>query len=100
MPRDHIPSFDDLRSDLAGDILQLGQRLAKLLKERFQVRRVAFCFMGSDVPQLHAHVVPLVAPTDITSRRYIGEEQLTFRATPRVSSDELGSIAADLRLAL
>jgi histidine triad (HIT) family protein len=100
VPRAHVPYFDDLPPDLAADIIFLGQRLAKLLKARSNVRRVAFCFTGGDVPHAHAHVLPLVAPTDITSRRYIAEEQITFRAMPRASEDELAEMAAALRAGL
>ena len=38
--------------------------------------------------------------TDITSRRYIAEERLTFRSMPRVTAEELASNAAALRAAL
>jgi histidine triad (HIT) family protein len=35
--------------------------------------------------------------TDITSRRYIAEEKLTFRGVPRVLSEELAATATQLR---
>lgn len=38
--------------------------------------------------------------SDITSRRYIIEDDLTFRPTPRAAPDELAETAARLRQAL
>src|SRR5262245_22806550 len=97
VPRDHYAYFDDLPPDLAAAAIQLGQRLAALLKRTEGVRRVSFCFTGGDVAHAHAHIVPLHAPTDITSRRYIVEEQVTFRPTPRVPDAELAALAERLR---
>jgi hypothetical protein len=41
--------------------------------------------------------VPLVAGTDIRSRRYIAEETITFRDMPRVPDAELAETAAHPR---
>jgi diadenosine tetraphosphate (Ap4A) HIT family hydrolase len=64
------------------------------LKRIEGVQRVAFCFSGSDIPHAHAHLVPLHASTDITSRRYIVEDRITFRPTPRAPDEELAAVAA------
>jgi histidine triad (HIT) family protein len=98
--REHYASFDALPAEVAQEILRLGQRLAPQMRERWHVERVAFMFTGTDIAHAHAHVLPLVEPTDITSRRYIAEEQLTFRSTPRAPDDELAATAAALRAAL
>ena len=97
IPKQHFPYFDDIPPALAGRILALGQRLAGPLKQLFGVRRVAFCFSGNDIAHAHAHLLPLHNGTDITSRRYIAEETLTFRPTPRMPDDELAQIAARIR---
>jgi len=97
VPRAHYAYFDDLPADLAAEIVQLGQKLAAALKRTYGVKRVAFLFTGGDVPHAHAHVVPLVSPVDITSRRYIAEPKLTFRSTPRIADEELSATAATLR---
>ena len=47
----------------------------------------------------HAHVVPMVSPTDITSLRYIEAENIRFRSTPRTPDDELAAVASTLRKA-
>jgi len=98
--RDHYPYFDNLPPALAAEIIEAGQRLARVLKQQQGVKRVSFLFTGGDIAHVHAHVVPMVAPTDITSRRYIAEEKLTFRAMPRLSDEELAASADALRLAL
>jgi histidine triad (HIT) family protein len=100
IPRDHYPTFDDLTAELASRIIILGQRLARILKVRHKVSRAAFLFTGGDIAHAHAHVVPMIAPTDITSRRYIAEEEITFRPIARPSDEELGQVALGLRQAL
>jgi histidine triad (HIT) family protein len=100
IPRVHYACFDELPPDLAARIVTLGQRLSACLKAIYGVRRVGFLFTGGDVPHAHAHVVPLVDKTDITSRRYIVEEDLTFRDTPRVPDAELARTAERIRSSL
>jgi histidine triad (HIT) family protein len=100
VPREHYPYFDALPSEVAHEILHVGQRLAPVLREQWKVERVAFMFTGTDVVHAHAHVLPMVEPTDVTSRRYIAEERLTFRTTPRVPDPELAATAALLKEAL
>lgn len=100
IPRDHYPTFDDLTAELASRIIILGQRLARILKVTHQVSRAAFVFTGNDVAHAHAHVLPLHAATDITSRRYIAEDNITFRPIERPSEAELGRVAFTLREAL
>jgi histidine triad (HIT) family protein len=97
VPRAHHACFDDLPPELAARILHLGQRLAAAQKRLYGVRRVAFCFTGSDVPHAHAHLLPMHAPTDITSRRYIVEEKITFRTPPRIPDVVLDETASRFR---
>lgn len=100
IPRDHYPTFDDLTAELASRIIVLGQRLARILKAKNGVSRAAFLFTGGDIAHAHAHVLPMIAPSDITSRRYIAEEEITFRPIPRPGEEELGQVAFILREAL
>lgn len=95
--RDHFSYFDDLPADLAGEIVYTGQEIARAQKKLYGVDRVAFLFSGGDIPHVHAHVVPMREKTDITSRLYIVEERLTFRATPAVSRQELDVVARELK---
>jgi histidine triad (HIT) family protein len=100
VPRAHHAFFDEMPPELAAEIVQLGQKLAGALKRIWGVRRVGFLFTGGDVEHVHAHVVPLVAGTDITSRRYIAEETITFRNMPQVPDAELAETAVRIRSAL
>jgi histidine triad (HIT) family protein len=100
VPREHFPYFDDAPADLLAAVVTVGQKLARAMKRTLQVPRVAFLFTGGDIAHVHAHAVPIHEETDITSRRYIVEEPLTFRCLPCASDRELARTAADLRRAL
>jgi histidine triad (HIT) family protein len=71
IPKVHVATFELLSPALITKIVTLGQQLARRMKERYRVERVAFLFTGGDVAHAHAHVVPLHEQTDITSARYI-----------------------------
>ncbi|MGH6859960.1 MAG: HIT family protein [Phyllobacterium sp.] len=96
IPKRHYDYFDDLPKKLAAEILGLGQEIARVQKKIFGVERVGFLFTGGDVAHAHAHVVPLVTGTDITSRRYIAETRLTFRDAPRAANADLAQIASEI----
>ena len=97
IPREHFAYFEDLPGATASRIIHLGQRLSRAMKALYGVPRVAFLFSGGDHAHAHAHVVPMHEKTDITSRRYIAEETLTFRGLARAPSAELAATAARLR---
>ncbi|MEX0760116.1 MAG: HIT domain-containing protein, partial [Tistlia sp.] len=94
--RDHHADFTELPEAVAQRMLSLGRRIGLLQKRLYGVERAAFFFTGSDVPHVHAHVVPMVEKTDVTSRRYIAEPELTFRAPPHASAAELVAVARRL----
>ena len=100
MPREHFPYFDDAPAELLVAIVTVGQQLARAMKQTLQVPRVAFLFTGGDIAHVHAHAVPIHEETDITSRRYIVEDNVTFRSLPSPSDRELARTASDLRRAL
>jgi histidine triad (HIT) family protein len=100
VPKRHFSYFEDTPADIAASMLALGQRLARVMKEVYRVAQVGFLFAGSDIPHVHAHVVPMHEKTDLTSRHYIAERKLTFRETARASDDELRATAAQLAGAL
>ena len=64
------------------------------------MQRVGLFFTGVDIAHAHAHVVPMVEPTDITSRQYIAEPSLTFRPAPPATTADLNDAAASIRSAL
>ena len=100
VPRQHFPYFDDAPADLLAAVVTVGQKLARAMKRTLQVPRVAFLFTGGDIAHVHAHAVPIHEETDITSRRYIVEENVTFRGLPPASEAELARTASELRRAL
>jgi histidine triad (HIT) family protein len=100
MPRQHFAYFDDAPAELLAGIVTVGQQLARAMKQTLRVPRVAFLFTGGDIAHVHAHAVPIHEETDITSRRYIVEDNVTFRGLPSPSDRELARTAADLRRAL
>lgn len=100
LPKQHYDCFEDMPPALAASILQLGQKLARVMKKMYGVARVGFMFTGTDVAHAHAHVVPMVEGTDLTSRRYIAEENLTFRPPEMAAPGELQKTADKLRAAL
>jgi histidine triad (HIT) family protein len=97
IPRDHYAYFDDLPEDLAGHMLSVGQRLARSMKRLYGVERVGLVFSGSDIAHAHAHIVPMHEATDITSRRYIVDEEVRFASLPRMEAAVLAGHARKLR---
>lgn len=100
VPRQHHAYFDDMPAELAAEVVAMGQRIARIQKTLYGVERVGFMFTGTDIAHVHAHVVPLHEPTDLTSRRYIAEEQLTFRPTARATPEALQATGDRLSSAL
>lgn len=100
IPRAHFDYFDCMPAELAAEIVQLGQKLARAMKAHYLVERVAFLFTGTDVSHAHAHVVPMHAKADITSPAYIAEQNLSFGPAPQASAQALDEAAAALRAAL
>ena len=95
VPRAHFAYYDDLPSEVAHEVMRVAQRLAPALRAGFKVERVGLFFTGVDIAHAHAHVVPMVEPTDVTSRQYIAEETLTFRPAALAPAAELDA-SADL----
>lgn len=100
IPKEHYPFFDDVPPQVLGEMTVLAQRLAKAMKASFEVERVGFAFTGVDVSHAHAHVVPLHAADDLTSRRYIVEEVVTYRRPDTPPREELAATQEKLRAAL
>jgi len=101
IPKQHFETFDVLPAELAGRIIALGQALARKLKSIYHVDRVAFVFTGGDIAHAHAHVVPMVEKTDITSARYIvGAQELRWASEHlNADRDTLCSVRQQLGMA-
>jgi histidine triad (HIT) family protein len=100
VPKQHFAYFDDAPADIVTAIVLLGQSFARAMKRLYGVPRVAFLFSGGDVAHVHAHVIPMHERTDVTSRRYIIENTVTFRSMLPAPDSELAQTAAELRRAL
>jgi histidine triad (HIT) family protein len=98
-PKRHFSYFDEVPTDVISPIVACGQRLASAMKRLYCVPRVAFFFAGGDIAHAHAHVVPMHHKSDITSPRYIVEQNLTFCSAPRASDGDLARCASELRQA-
>ncbi|MDU8928019.1 HIT family protein [Alisedimentitalea sp. MJ-SS2] len=96
IPQEHFPYFDDLPADLAASIMHLGQRLARVQKSELGVDKVGFMFSGGDVAHVHAHLVPMHEKTDLTSRRYIVEENVSFAPCLPADVDDLAAMAEQI----
>lgn len=96
IPTSHFEYFEDLPFNIACEIMELGQRLARVQKRVLGVERVAFLYTGSDISHAHAHLVPIVQNEDITSRRYIQESKVTFKSRPNPGNIELAKMAGRL----
>lgn len=100
LPKEHFDYFEQIPAGLAGAIVTFAQKLGRAAKRLYGVQRVGFMFTGTDVAHAHAHVVPMVEATDLTSRRYIAEDKLTFRALEQAAAQELAEAASKLKAAL
>ncbi len=97
VPKQHYAYFDELPPDLLAEMGALAQLFAKALKAIYGVKRVGFAFTGTDIAHTHGHVIPLVSPDDLTSRRYIAEEVVTYRLPDTPPRDELKRTAERIR---
>lgn len=96
IPKMHYDYFDDLPSDVAAEIMDVGQKLARKMKMHLGVGRVSFCFTGGDVQHAHAHIVPLHDKHDITSARYITTKGIVFSTSHlKADADELARMQTD-----
>ena len=97
---EHHAYFEDLPAATSARVMHVGQLLAGIMKRTYGVPRVAFVFTGDQIAHAHAHVVPMVDDTDVTSRRYIVEAHVTFAPAPAARAADLAATAARLRAAL
>jgi histidine triad (HIT) family protein len=100
VPEVHVETFEDLAPDSVSAIVLLGQRVARVQKRLYGVRRVGFVFSGNDVAHVHAHVIPLHDKTDLTSMRFFALGSNLPRRDLSISRAEMDCTAAKLAEAL
>src|SRR5262245_44510806 len=59
IPKQHFDYFYDVPGPVITRIMLFGQKLATVMKELYSAPRVAFAYIGGELPHAHAHVVPL-----------------------------------------
>lgn len=96
IPKAHHVWFEDMPPDLATRVTGCAQRLARAMKEIYKVERVALLYTGIHVPHVHAHVVPMHHPHDVTSRAYLADGLDGYSIPARLPEGEMTAIAGKL----
>lgn len=96
IPKAHHVWFEDMPAGLAMQVMTCAQKLARGMKQIFKVERVALFYTGIHVPHVHAHVVPMHHPHDVSSQAYMGEGLDSYQIPPRLPEAEMATIAGEL----
>jgi len=92
IPKDHYDSDPtDMPDDKYCDLFLAAKEVAKLLKERLDVKRVAMVVEGIGVNHMHVKLYPLYGT---------GEGHLTTELGPQKSTEELESVSEKIRTSL
>jgi len=101
IPKLHIDHFSDLPDETAAKVLEVGQRLARRMRETLRPPRVGLLVGGFSVPHAHLHVVPLHDPHDLTSQAYAppgaGPIAYDIAHVPPAAPGDLSAMADRLR---
>lgn len=97
IPKRHFETFDITPLHIATQLMLAGQEIGRALKSIHKVKRVGFVCTGGDVLHTHAHIVPMFASTDITSRAYIFADNIEFRPAPLAGHEDLRHMAENIR---
>ncbi len=102
IPKKHIDHFTDIDGKLAGHIMEIAQRLATKIKEKFHPQRIGYVVSGYGVPHAHFIIVPLHHTNDITSEHFAflenNEIHFSDKHIPLATREELDGIANEIRL--
>ncbi|HHX88967.1 MAG TPA: HIT domain-containing protein [Paracoccus sp.] len=96
IPRAHHVWFEDLPPQLATRVMTCAQNLARVMKQSYKLERVGLLYTGIHVPHVHAHVVPMHQPHDVSSQAYMAEGPGSYTLPPKLPEDEMARIASDL----
>lgn len=100
IPKTHHVWFEDMPVDVATRVTTCAQSLARAMKRLYKVERVALFYTGIHVPHVHAHVVPMHHPHDVSSQVYMADGADSYAIPPRLPEGEMAAIADDLRALL
>ncbi len=96
-PRRHVPGLEDLDPREAAAIGVAMSRLARALRETFDVERVYSAVVGHHVAHLHVHVYPRHAGTPANASWAAADQ---WEGVPRGGPNEIEQVADRLRAAL
>ncbi|MCC5969563.1 MAG: HIT domain-containing protein [Pararhodobacter sp.] len=97
IPKDHHVWFEDMPVDVATRVTSCAQSLARGMKRIYKVERVALFYTGIHVAHVHAHVVPMHHPHDVSSQAYLSDGPEGYTIPPRLPDSEMVEIASNLR---
>ena len=72
IPKKHEPEFQNIDDETYGKVMTVTKKVAEKIMTNLKPKRVGLKVEGWDVPHAHIHVVPLLDPGDITSKRTLG----------------------------
>lgn len=96
IPKAHHVWFEDMPPETASRVMTCAQQTAKALKQTYDVERVALFYTGIHVPHVHAHVVPMHHPHDVSSLAYMADGPESYTVPPRLPEAEMVSVAREL----
>ncbi len=70
IPKVHVPEFQDLDDEIYTKTMNTVKKMAQNLT-KLEPKRIGLKVEGWDVSHAHIHVVPLLDPHDITSKRAV-----------------------------
>ena len=94
IPKTHIKSFYELAENNFVELMLVVRRIAAVINDTFQPRKVGMLAAGFDVAHAHIHVLPMYDYHDITSKIILEGKR------PNPSEDELRTTADQIRQSL
>jgi histidine triad (HIT) family protein len=80
VPKIEVDHWDDVPEDYYGAMWATARKMAKLLKDKFDPKRVGVMIQGFEVPHAHIHLVPINDVHDLNTTK-------TYDATPEELHD-------------
>lgn len=90
IPKVHEPDFYNLEQEVYVHLMEVVQKLGKVVNREMNPKKVGLIIAGLDVPHTHVHIVPIHEYHDITSKSLLEGN----RANP--TDDELSTVAGKL----
>jgi len=91
IPKKHEPDFFNLEEKIYLHLMTIAQKLAKIVSETINPKKVGLVVAGLDIPHTHIHIIPMHNYYDVTSKSILEGK----RANP--SDEELASMAEKLK---